>query len=82
MDEKKEEEKKLTKKEELEEREKLIAKEEELQKREEELTAKRALGGRSEAGMEPVKPKVLTDTEYAEALERGEVNPLKEDGFI
>ena len=81
MDEKKEEEKKLTKKEELEEREKLIAKEEELQKREEELTAKRALGGRSEAGMEP-EAKVLTDTEYAEALERGEENPLKEDGFI
>ncbi len=44
--------------------------------------ALQALGGQSPAGTKPKKPEKLTDTEYAEALERGEVNPLKEDGFI
>ena len=43
---------------------------------------KKQLSGRAEAGTVPEKPKKLTDTEYAEALERGEVNPLKEDGLI
>ena len=32
--------------------------------------------------MKPEPPKKLSDTEYAEALQRGEVNPLKEDGLI
>lgn len=67
-----------------EEREKLEAankKKEELLNREEELIAKRALGGESEAGIPEQKPVKLTDKEYAEALERGEVDPLKEDGF-
>lgn len=41
-----------------------------------------ALGGSSPAGDRPSPPAKLTDTEYAEALERGEVNPLKEDGLI
>ncbi|KKK82356.1 hypothetical protein LCGC14_2804190 [marine sediment metagenome] len=50
--------------------------------REEALMARQALSGRAEAGTVPEKPKKLTDTEYAEALERGEVNPLKEDGLI
>ena len=50
--------------------------------RQEELEQRKALGGRSDAGQVPEKPKELTDTEYAEALQRGEVNPLKEDGFI
>lgn len=52
--------------------------------RNEKLAAKRMLGGDSEAGYQKpkVKPKVLTDTEYAEALQRGEVNPLKEDGVF
>ena len=53
----------------------------ELLRQEEELAAKKALGGRSEAGAQAVKPKKLSDTEYAEALERGEVNPLEEDGI-
>jgi len=43
---------------------------------------KKQLAGRAEAGSVPEKPKKLTDTEYAEALQRGEVNPLKEDGLI
>ena len=44
--------------------------------------ARARLGGHTDAGAIPPKKKVLTDTEYAEALERGEVNPLKEDGLI
>jgi len=46
------------------------------------LQAKQILSGRAEAGQIAEPPKKLTDTEYAEALEKGEVNPLKEDGFI
>jgi len=53
--------------------------EEKLMDRKEALNA---LGGRSDAGGIDKKPEVLTDTQYAEALERGEVNPLKEDGII
>jgi len=50
--------------------------------REERLLAERRLSGTTEAGSQPVKKERLTDTEYAEALQKGEVNPLKEDGFI
>lgn len=62
--------------------EKANEKREALLKRKEEIEAKRVLGGKSTAGIPPVKKEPLSDTEYAEALERGEVNPLKEDGFI
>ncbi|KKL67223.1 hypothetical protein LCGC14_2137130 [marine sediment metagenome] len=55
---------------------------EELLQREENLEARRKVGGITEAGKPAEKPKELTDTEYSEALERGEVNPLKEDGLI
>ena len=61
-------------------------KKEELLEREERLQAKKetlqALGGGSDAGTKPEKPVEQTDTEYAEALERGEVNPLKDDGIL
>ncbi len=56
-----------------------LDKEEKLMERKEALNA---LGGQSPAGTKPEAPKEKTDTEYAEALERGEVNPLKEDGFL
>ena len=56
-----------------------LEKEEKLLERKEALNA---LGGGSPAGTKPEPPKRMTDTEYAEALERGEVNPLKEDGLI
>ena len=62
-----------------EEKGKLLEREEKLQDRKEALIA---LGGGSPAGTKPEPPKRMTDTEYAEALERGEVNPLKEDGLI
>ena len=55
---------------------------EELLTREEALAARKAVGGDIDAGQSKEKPKPLTDKEYAEALERGEVNPLKEDGFV
>ncbi len=63
-------------------KEELLEREEKLQARKEKLEASRIVGGQAEAGVVPEKPAKLTDTEYAEALERGEVNPLKEDGFI
>jgi hypothetical protein len=55
--------------------------------REERLAAedsygKMKLGGQADAGTATEKPKKLTDTEYAEALQRGEVNPLAEDGIF
>ena len=53
----------------------------ELLDREEKLQANSVLGGSAGAAV-PQKPTRLTDTEYAEALERGEVNPLEADGFI
>ena len=58
-----------------------MKKKEELLEREEAIQSRRELGGGSEAGQQPVAPKKLTDQEYAEALQRGEVNPMKEDGF-
>ena len=54
----------------------------ELTIRQEKAAMLNQLGGKSEAGSIPDKPKKLTDEEYADALDRGEVNPLKEDGFI
>ncbi len=38
-----------------------------------------ALGGGSEAGIQPVKPVPETDEEYAARFEKGEVNLLGED---
>ncbi len=52
-------------------------KKEELLDREEQIMAKRALGGMSEAGVPPEKPKPETDEEYTERFMKGEVNPLK-----
>ncbi len=43
--------------------------------------AKMKLGGITEAGMQPIPEKKETDDEYAERLQRGEANPLKDDGF-
>ena len=60
-------------------KEKLIEAENKILDRKEALNA---LGGGSPAGTKSDKPKKLTDTEYAEALEKGKVNPLKEDGLI
>lgn len=48
----------------------------------EKLISDNLLSGSSGGHIEPKKPTRLTDIEYAEALQRGEVNPLKEDGFI
>jgi len=58
----------------------LLKQELELQERKEKLHAEQMVGGRAGLAVAE-KPKKLTDTEYAEALERGEVDPLREDGF-
>lgn len=68
-------------KEENDRKEKLLEEEKALQDRKEKLHAEQMVGGKASMSAEE-PPKKLTDTEYAEALERGEVNPLKEDGFI
>jgi hypothetical protein len=50
-------------------------------KDEQKLRAEELLAGTGGGAVAPVEPKVLSDTEYAEAMERGEVNPLKDDGI-
>ena len=40
------------------------------------------LSGKAEAGIVPPKKEKLSDEDYSEALLRGEVNPLAEDGII
>lgn len=66
----------------IERLEKLNQETEELVRRQEILMAAKKLAGKAEAGQTIEKPVPLTDTQYAEALERGEVNPLKEDGLL
>lgn len=46
------------------------------------LQAQDALGGKAEAGMEELKPEPISDIEFANKVRNGEINPLKEDGFI
>lgn len=50
---------------------------EELLAREEEIARRKNLGGKSEAGIIPEKPKELTPEEYANAFMKGEVNILE-----
>lgn len=72
--EKKEEVSSLPKLSEMVERlEKANAKQEELQKRQEELVARNLLGGQSDAGVEPVKPKEETPQEYAKRISEGKL---------
>lgn len=52
-----------------------------LVERQEALRASEILGGKADAGQAPEPPKKLTDTEYAEAMEKGEADPFKEDGL-
>lgn len=56
------------------------AKQEEIVSRQEYLQAQKILGGKSDAGSAPEKPKRLTDAEYFEASERGEVDPFNDNG--
>jgi len=61
--------------------EETLKKKEELLDREEKLLAEKALGGDTDAGQLPKKPMPLSNKEYAKKVERGEVNPLVDDGF-
>ena len=54
---------------------------EELLERQEKLFANQRLAGTGGGHIE-TEPKKLTDIEYAESLQKGEVNPMKEDGLI
>lgn len=47
--------------------------------RQEAMEQRRALGGQTQAGQEPEKPKPETDEEYTARFMAGEVNPMKED---
>ncbi len=58
--------------EEIEERKKLVEDEKQLIADEEELAERRKVGGDSEAGQEPEKPKEETDKEYKDRVMRGE----------
>ena len=49
--------------------------------REEAMKAREIVGGSASAGKSNPVKKVLSDVEYAEALEKGEVDPFKEDGY-
>lgn len=78
-------EKQIEKKEALEFVERLEAankQTEELQANQVKLNMENSLGGETEAGQLPVEPKKLSDTDYAEQVRLGLVNPLQEDGFI
>ena len=57
-------------------------KQEELLTKEEQLMAKRALGGKGEAGTRAAKKEPESDLEYSKRVARGEANPLAEDGFV
>lgn len=63
----------------LEERTEELKKTEEriasLVERNEELAARNLLGGKSDAGIQPVVPKEETPKEYADRISRGQLNP-------
>ncbi len=54
----------------------------ELQAKQEEIIATNMLSGVTEAGNRVLQKEPETDQEFAKRVELGEVNPLKEDGFI
>ena len=56
-------------------------KHEELLSRQEALQVENTLAGKAEAG-EPQKKEKLDDREYANAVEKGEADPFKEDGYV
>jgi len=61
--------------------EKALKMERENLKMREALMVRDALGGRADAGGQALEKRALTDKEYAEAMEKGLVNPMREDGF-
>jgi len=48
----------------------------------EKLQSEQLLAGTAGGNVTPEPKKELTDVEYAEAMERGEANPLKDDKLI
>jgi|TARA_R100000501_G_C2628714_1_gene123029 hypothetical protein len=62
----------------MEEQNKIMA--ENIQKLQE-LKANQILSGSADAGQTPAKKVPMTEIQYAEALQRGEVDPFKADGI-
>ena len=58
-----------------------LEKRQELLTREEEILAHKQMDGKADAGQKKEEEKPLTPIEYAEAMQRGEVDPMKEDGY-
>ena len=59
-------------------KEELLKREEELQDRREKFQAEVMVGGRAEAGSQPVKAPEMTDVEYYEKAKSGKLNVKKE----
>lgn len=62
------------------EKKELLDREEKLQKRREDLHAEQMVGGHTQAGQEPEKPKVETDKEYSDRIDQ-QIREGKTDGF-
>jgi len=50
--------------------------------RKEKLQIEATFAGRAEAGVEDPEPVEITDEEYADKVQKGEVNPFADDGLI
>ena len=65
---------------ELKEREELLKREKDVLAEEKKMAERKVLGGKTEAGHIPKKPEPETDEEYTERFQKGEVDPLQDDG--
>ena len=63
------------------EKARLIEEDKKLMDRKEKLHAAQMVGGHTVAGQEVVKPKELSDEEYADKFMKGEADPLTDDGI-
>ena len=62
-------------------REKILEEEKALQKKKEDFLAEQMVTGRGQVIQQTGTPKPMTSVEYAEAYEKGEVDPFVEDGY-
>ncbi len=65
----------------VERREKATEAEREVLEEKKKLAANQMVGGTVGGRVEPTVAKRLTDEEYAESMQKGEVDPFKEDGY-
>ena len=50
--------------------------------RQEDMIARKILAGTTEGGSATEQPKKLDDKEYFDAMNKGDVNPFKDDGYV